>query len=66
MPTLERVETTQSNENNQATENEMIFHYFTFSKNKLMKNAFQFLFSFQNENNSLPFSNVDAIVVFKR
>ncbi len=30
MPTLERVETTQSNANNQATENEMIFHYFTF------------------------------------
>ena len=30
MPTLERVETTQSNANNQAIENEMIFHYFTF------------------------------------
>ena len=45
MPTLERVETSQSNANNQATENEMIFHYFTFSKNKLMKNAFQFLIS---------------------
>jgi len=45
MRTLERVETTQSNANNQATENEMIFHYFTFSKNKLMKNAFQFLIS---------------------
>jgi len=45
MPTLERVETTQSNENNQATENEMIFHYFTFEKSKLMKNAFQFLIS---------------------
>ena len=45
MPTLERVETTQSNANNQATENEMIFHYFTFSENKLMKNAFQFLIS---------------------
>ena len=43
MPTTERVETTQSNANNQATENKMIFHYFTFSKNKLMKNAFQFL-----------------------
>jgi len=37
MPTLERVETTQANANNQATENEMIFHYFTFSKNKLIK-----------------------------
>ena len=30
MPTLERVETTQSNAKDQATENEMIFHYFTF------------------------------------
>ena len=45
MPTLERVETTQSNANTQETENKMIFHYFTFSKNKLMKNAFQFLIS---------------------
>lgn len=45
MPILERVETTQSNANNQATKNEMIFHYLTFSKNKLMKNAFQFLIS---------------------
>ena len=45
MPTLDRVETTQSNVNNQVTENEMIFHYLTFSKNKLMKNAFQFLIS---------------------
>ena len=45
MPTLERVETTQSDANNQATENEMIFHYLTFSKNKLMENAFQFLIS---------------------
>ena len=43
--TLEQVETTQSNANNQATENEMIFRYLTFSKNKLMKNAFQFLIS---------------------
>ena len=32
MPTLERVETTQSNANNQETENEMIFHYLTFFK----------------------------------
>ena len=40
MPTLERVETTQLNANNQATKNEMIFHYLIFSKNKLMKNAF--------------------------
>ena len=47
MPTLERVETTQSNANNQATENGMIFHHLTFSKNKLMKNAFQFLISSQ-------------------
>ena len=47
MPRLERVETTQSNSNNQATESEMIFHYLTFSKNKLMKNAFQFLISWQ-------------------
>lgn len=45
MPTLERVENTQSNANNQATENEMIIRYFTFSKNKLMKNAFQLLIS---------------------
>ena len=45
MPTLEMVETTQSNENNQETENEMIFSYFTFSKNEQMKNAFQFLIS---------------------
>jgi len=45
MPTLEKVETTQSNANNQATENEMTFHYLTFSKNKLMKNAFQLLIS---------------------
>lgn len=45
MPTLEWVETTQSNANNQATESEMIFHYLTFLKNKLMKNAFQFLIS---------------------
>ena len=45
MPTLERVETNQSSANNQATENEMIFHYFTFSKNKLMKNASPFLIS---------------------
>ena len=45
IPTLERVETTQPNENNQASENKMIFHYLTFSKNKLMKNAFQFLIS---------------------
>ena len=28
--TLERVENTQSNVNNQATERKMIFHYFTF------------------------------------
>ena len=42
IPTLEKVETTQSNANNQAIENEMIFDYLTFSKNKLMKNAFQF------------------------
>ena len=74
MPTLERVETTQWNENNQAIENENIFHYFTFSKNKVMKNAFQFLISrqaliyqsFQKEKNSLPFPNADAILVFKR
>ena len=45
MPTLDRVETTQSNANNQAIENEMIFHYLTLKKNKLMKNAFQFLIS---------------------
>ena len=45
MPTLERVETTQSSANSQAIENEMIFHNLTFSKNKLMKNAFQFLIS---------------------
>ena len=32
MSTLERVETTQSNENKQATENKMIFHYLTFRK----------------------------------
>ena len=42
IPTLERVETTQSNANNHATANEMIFHYI-FSKHRLMKNAFQFL-----------------------
>ena len=35
MPTLERVETTQSNANNQETKNEMIFHYLTFSKKKI-------------------------------
>lgn len=45
LPTLERVETTQSNENNQATKTKNIFDYFTFRKNKLMKNAFQFLIS---------------------
>jgi len=45
MPTIERVETTQSYANNQATKNEMIFQYLTFSKNKLIKNAFQFLVS---------------------
>lgn len=33
MSTLETVQTTQSNANNQATENEMIFHYLNFSIN---------------------------------
>ena len=47
MPTLERVQTTQSNEKNQETKKGMIFDYLTFSKNKLMKNASQFLISSQ-------------------
>ena len=32
LSTLERVENTQSNANNQAAERKMIFHYFTFEK----------------------------------
>jgi len=74
MPTLERVENNQLNANNHAIENIIIFHYFSFSKKKLMKCSFQFLISwqaliyqsFQNEKKSLFFSNADAIRVFKR
>ena len=54
LSTLERVENTQSNTNNQETESKMIFHYFTFWENKLMKNEFQFLISYQVHLNS-PF-----------
>jgi len=64
MPTLERVETTQSNANNQATENGMIFHYFTFFLNELIKNAFQLLFLDKHLCTS-PFKMKKILFLFK-